>query len=389
MVTVWADNSKFPFGFDGPRWNFTAGADWLVSQNQRATIWANPADYALFNTTQRAYVQDLFDNHKWGVEAHFSQKLAPLSYSDAWVVIASEKANIVSDYGFVPLSFCSLSNSENKTHAATAWSTYNLLWRNIPGSNGGGYGGAYAMYSQCYGGYGCGSISDNTRFWNVSSQYKTFMPVYTHSVMSPLMETSAIDTNDFISIMSNYINSGVTIYPYAEWYYENMNTVQPITNVLFSSTASHFNISTHGYNATTTIYDPFSEGIWYADGGKVWTTIDNSAATNMTINTPSDLTIQKLNATFTVSTDSIQVNVSSWNISGNYYKKWSESSSNVRVTTQHTIGDFPSNTTIQIKKNGLDLNTYTSNATGYIAFNYSEGYSDIQFEASTSIPPLS
>jgi hypothetical protein len=227
------------------------------------------------------------------------------------------------------------------------------------------------------------SSEDNTRFWDVASQYNSFKPIYTHSINDPLMESGSVNFTSFSRIMGNYIYRGVKIIPYAEWYYENMNSVQPITNVHFSQTESHFNIDTNGYNATTTIYDPYSEGVWYSDGGMVITTIDNSVATNLTIKNPSDLTVKKANALFTVSSDSILVNVTAWNTNGDYYyKKWNESSSNAGVTTQHSIGDFANNQGIQIKKNGINWNTYTSNETGYITFNYTEGYpSDIQFEA--------
>ena len=90
---------------------------------------------------------------------------------------------------------------------------------------------------------------------------------------------------------------------------------------------------------------------------------------------------QAVNASIIPSSDSITVNITAWNITGDYYKKWNESSTNASVTTQHTIGDFPANTAIQIKKNGINWNTYTSNSTGYITFTYADGYSDIQFEA--------
>ena len=96
----------------------------------------------------------------------------------------------------------------------------------------------------------------------------------------------------------------------------------------------------------------------------------------------SDLTVKKANALFTVSSESILVNVTAWNTTGDYYKKWNESSIHTGITTHHTIGDFANNQEIQIKKNGVNWNTYISNATGYITFIYSGGYpSDIQFEA--------
>lgn len=121
----------------------------------------------------------------------------------------------------------------------------------------------------------------------------------------------------------------------------------------------------------------------------IGTNITNSIESNKNTISYSNLSINQVTITqgkFSVfpSSDSINVTVSTWNTTNGYYKKWNESSSNHSVTTQHTIGDFPVNTLIQVKKNGVNWNTYTSNGTGYITFNYTDGYSDIQFEASIS-----
>lgn len=98
-----------------------------------------------------------------------------------------------------------------------------------------------------------------------------------------------------------------------------------------------------------------------------------------------------INMTIVPSSGSVVVNVSKWNAIGDYYKKWNESSTNSSIATNHVIGDFPANNKIAIKKNGTLWNTYTSNSTGYIAFTYSEGFSEIQFETTLSeseyIPP--
>jgi len=90
---------------------------------------------------------------------------------------------------------------------------------------------------------------------------------------------------------------------------------------------------------------------------------------------------QAINASITPSTSSITVNVTTWNTTGDYYKKWNESSTNASTTTQHIIGDFLANTNIQIKRDGINYASVLSNATGYINWTYSGGYSEHQFEA--------
>ena len=53
------------------------------------------------------------------------------------------------------------------------------------------------------------------------------------------------------------------------------------------------------------------------------------------------------------------------------------------MTARHTIGDFPPDAVIEVKRNGVRWNNYTSNSTGYISFSHS-GYSDVQFEAAAT-----
>jgi peptidoglycan/xylan/chitin deacetylase (PgdA/CDA1 family) len=87
------------------------------------------------------------------------------------------------------------------------------------------------------------------------------------------------------------------------------------------------------------------------------------------------------NLNITPSTGSVDVNVDTWNVSGNYYKKWTESASTPGVTTNHTIGDLAAGSYYNVKKNGNIWNTYQANGSGQITFNYVEGFStEITFE---------
>lgn len=87
-----------------------------------------------------------------------------------------------------------------------------------------------------------------------------------------------------------------------------------------------------------------------------------------------------VNAIIIPSSDYLNVTIQTWYITGDYYKKWNESSINPSITTQHTIGDFPANTKIRIKVDGISVSNITSDASGYISFNYVGGYSEHQFE---------
>jgi hypothetical protein len=75
------------------------------------------------------------------------------------------------------------------------------------------------------------------------------------------------------------------------------------------------------------------------------------------------------------------VNILNWS---SYNKRWNESAS---TSSYHIIGDFPSDTPVRIKINGSGWKEFISNSSGYITFNYDEGYIDPEFEAIT--PQLS
>ncbi len=92
-------------------------------------------------------------------------------------------------------------------------------------------------------------------------------------------------------------------------------------------------------------------------------------------------TLRQVNMKVIPLSDPINVTIHAWNTSGDYYKRWNESSTSSNIITLHTIGDFPTGRTIQIKRDDTIYGTYQSNDTGYITFTYSGGYSEHQFEA--------
>lgn len=97
------------------------------------------------------------------------------------------------------------------------------------------------------------------------------------------------------------------------------------------------------------------------------------------------------NLTMTIIPSSFPLNLTirTYNTTGDYRKLWNESSTNASVTTAHTIGDFPAGRLINISVDGTVYGTYQSNATGYIVFTYTGGYSEHEFEAGLSNATLS
>jgi hypothetical protein len=80
------------------------------------------------------------------------------------------------------------------------------------------------------------------------------------------------------------------------------------------------------------------------------------------------------------SASTLNVEIKNWNKSGNYYKKWVESSPTHSVTTAHTIGDLSPGKTYALKIDGVQTGTYTADNSGQITFTYSDGYSTKTFE---------
>jgi hypothetical protein len=71
----------------------------------------------------------------------------------------------------------------------------------------------------------------------------------------------------------------------------------------------------------------------------------------------------------------MDVTVNTWHTSSDYYKSWTETSSNSALVTNHTIGDLKPNTYYTLKLETVNQTTYLSNGTGQITFTYSGGYS--------------
>jgi len=87
------------------------------------------------------------------------------------------------------------------------------------------------------------------------------------------------------------------------------------------------------------------------------------------------------NFSITPSADSVDIVIDAWNISGTYYKKWTETASSA-ITISHTIGDLKADAYYTVKVDNTLFNNYFSNSSGEIAFTFTMpgGYSSKEFE---------
>jgi len=87
----------------------------------------------------------------------------------------------------------------------------------------------------------------------------------------------------------------------------------------------------------------------------------------------------------------IDANINNWNTSGDYYKKWTETSNGSDLNTAHTVGDLAPRGyyTVWYTKEGsirTELTRQIANDGGQISFTYTGGYSSVTFEIESISP---
>jgi hypothetical protein len=76
----------------------------------------------------------------------------------------------------------------------------------------------------------------------------------------------------------------------------------------------------------------------------------------------------------------MDIAIDTWHTSGDYSKRWTESSSNNALAIVHTIGNLKPNTRYNLKINGVETNTYMADSQEMLTFTYQGGYSTKNFE---------
>ncbi len=111
-------------------------------------------------------------------------------------------------------------------------------------------------------------------------------------------------------------------------------------------------------------------------------TIDSNSTTTIvtTIGASTSSTLDAVALDLVPSAGSVEINIDTWNTSGTYYKKWTETGSSHDISTQHSIGSLKATTPYIVEVDDVTLGTYTSNALGEITFTYDGGYSTKTFE---------
>jgi len=107
---------------------------------------------------------------------------------------------------------------------------------------------------------------------------------------------------------------------------------------------------------------------------------DGTTAITPSVSAGATATLSGVAMNIVPSSGSINVSIDTWNTSGTYYKKWTETGSSSSITASHTIGSLKANTYYIVKVDGSTFNAYLSDSSGQITFTYNGGYSAKTFE---------
>ena len=196
---------------------------------------------------------------------------------------------------------------------------------------------------------------DQLSYVDFTYTYSPYPSVHTNSNEKVLvMAATKTNTDNYSVVLENSIFTATT------------------TNLTLDNSAKPYSgyTSTIGMDGTTTVTSP---------------SIGTNASTTLTL-LPVNLVVRPASA-------SVDIDITTWNTSDPYYKKWTETSL-VSQNVVHTIGNLSPNTqyVISYTKDGghkTTLTTIESNSSGEITFTYDQGYSMVTFEVETYSAPVS
>jgi len=359
-ITVYPLNNITAFGLDvGYPAHNELGTAHMQNNGQVGTVWIDPYyDTVDANVNYRKSL--LADG--WELGIHFTPKLTSLSSSAAEAEMDAEMEAARTTYGQYPSSWCSLTNSDNVTHAVYMYNTYGAIWRN-------GRSGISMIPN-----VGNLENSSYTPFWINTTNAGAIYPCFTHHTDAAQAIKYSIDYANFCAYSDAYANKNIKIRGFYEYY---KNGIVQTTNVsLLTNNENEFKyIVTNEFPANVRVTTNLNGWVIKERNGvyhnAFYTTGNESfvdgAGTYRIYTIPFSVT----------NSNPLNVSISTWTSTE---KVWTLSSETQQSVT-HTIGDLPANTDIQIKRDDINYETVTSNETGYIEWVYDGGFSEHTFEA--------
>jgi hypothetical protein len=243
-ITAIGDKSLVSFGLDKPHpantWE--DGAALITTNGGKGTIWA---DVTSLGADPADTVKPLLADG-WELGIHFSTSLTSSNLTTANATIDSETATVAAAYGQAPTSWCSLQNGDNATHAAYAYTSKGMIWRN--GRTGGGEFSNIA------------NLQNSTYpFWADASAAGITTRTFTHEIDVDPAIAYSIDPAKFNDWVDNYTTNNMTISPFINWYKTGENTNSAtFTESIDHSAILKFTAHTNGYPAFVEIDHPYN-----------------------------------------------------------------------------------------------------------------------------------
>ncbi len=361
-VTAYGYSNYTGFGLDYPRPDLDAnGTAYMNNLGYRGTVWA---DVKFFNDAGYIdYTNSLLDDYGWELGIHFKGRLTDKSFEAACTDIDTEMAQMYDTFGRYPTSWCSLQNADNETHAAYVYEHYGALWRN-------GRAGIDFLSN-------VGNIHSGTMTWWEEIYSRGILyPTFTHQIdIDPAIAYSMTPT-EFNAYIDGYYANNVTVVGYEEYFKRNTNQKDAVVTVLQNDEGViKYNLVTTGYPTNVHVVSALNGWVQKSHDGVPEALINTTGTENFIEQSTGSYTITKL--PFNVSSESgtVETTLLAWTTN---QKVWTLSSETQQSVT-HTIGDFPANTDLQIKRDDINYETVTSNETGYIEWVYDGGFSEHTF----------
>lgn len=257
LITAVGSSKHQAIGYDGPHPMTTVydGMERIRSENMTGTIFAD-VDYVT-NATYMEYLNGLIDDG-WELGIHFSESLDEMSYEDAVALMDVEYNEIGTLFGTPPLTWCSLGNGENATHAAYAKTALNMVWRNYK-----------VVYQNLPGSHNIVNISADYWMGVANGSYST-APVYLHETEVEPATSSSVDRSIFHQYLNTTFAGDVRLVGYYEWYKIQSNQFDATFIKTSDDYGESITASTNGYNAMMVYrWEPTEDTIVMCDGESV------------------------------------------------------------------------------------------------------------------------
>lgn len=235
FITPLGDSKILPYGLDGPHpyETIVKGISYMNERGNKGTIWVD-VKY-INNETTVKYLRDLLNNESWEMGIHYSRSLSDMSLNQSYELMENEYNLVVDTIGKEPITWCSLGNKDNITHAKYAYDKFDMIWRN--GETG------------VHGESNVGNLEDlHFEWWKAASGASLIHPVFTHRTDEETAIPYSISHSYFIDWIDSYNLNDIKLLPFGEWWYINTNTKSASFSEIWSDgNITTFNVSTNGY----------------------------------------------------------------------------------------------------------------------------------------------